>query len=164
VGRKNLTELNSSVYGARLSRLLLGLGRIFGVLAADPLGHAPEVTQFRIADHASSNLLFDHDGSCRELLDIAVMELVLIRQPGTKLTAPEETREDEYRVHPVFSPFFVFPSGRKRRITVSCDQLLLLTTDTRGAIRRVLRQVGRTNDEPVPESLAGYEELVGSAD
>src|SRR5205823_5327080 len=46
-GQKNLRELEGlSLSGAKLTRLLLGLGRIFQVMAEDPIGHTPEVNQF----------------------------------------------------------------------------------------------------------------------
>ena len=41
IGRKNLAELEGvSVDGAQLTKLLLGLGRIFEVLAQRPYHHA----------------------------------------------------------------------------------------------------------------------------
>ena len=48
-GRANLTELEGmSVRGAQLTKVLLGLGRVFGIMAASPEGHAPEVNQFEV--------------------------------------------------------------------------------------------------------------------
>ena len=47
VGQKNLTELEGlSVQGARLTKLLLGLGRIFQVMAEHPAGHAQKSISF----------------------------------------------------------------------------------------------------------------------
>jgi len=47
VGAMNLSELEGlSVSGAKLTKLLLALGRIFQQFAADPFGHAPELNQF----------------------------------------------------------------------------------------------------------------------
>src|SRR5690606_22997863 len=50
VGRKNLEALEGlDVEGAKLTKLLLGLGRIFQVMAADPIQHTPEVTQVQLS-------------------------------------------------------------------------------------------------------------------
>ena len=48
IGRANLTELEGmSVRGAQLTKFLLGLGRVFGIMASSPEGHAPEVTSLK---------------------------------------------------------------------------------------------------------------------
>jgi len=45
VGMKNVAELEGlSVQGAQLTKLVLGLGRVFQVLAYRPEGHSPEQT------------------------------------------------------------------------------------------------------------------------
>ena len=55
VGRKNLNELEGiGVEGAKLTKLLLGLGRVFEVLAEHPVDHAPEINQFSLAASESS--------------------------------------------------------------------------------------------------------------
>ena len=51
VGKQNLSELEGlSVHGAQLTKLLLGLGRVFQTMASEAAGHTPEVTQFRISN------------------------------------------------------------------------------------------------------------------
>ena len=77
-GRANLTELEGmSVHGARLTKLLLSLGRIFGVMAASPEGHAPEVNQFEVV-RSSGEATQEDETSV--LLTAAVMHLALARR------------------------------------------------------------------------------------
>ena len=83
VGRTNLTELEGlSVHGAQLAKLLLGLGRILGIMAASPEGHTPEVTQFQVVRHPGE---FNKQDEANELLTAAVMHLTLARHSGSKL-------------------------------------------------------------------------------
>ena len=59
VGARALKELEGvSIYGAQLTKLVLGLGRVFGVLASDAEGHTPEVNQFYL-DPRSGTLHID---------------------------------------------------------------------------------------------------------
>jgi hypothetical protein len=164
VGRQNLLELSGSVDGARLARLLLGLGRVFGVLAEEPLGHTPEATQFKLPEKTGQTELVDEGPEAEALLTSAVMELVVIRTYSTKATSQAEPRDYEYRVHPVYSPFFLFPSGRKRRITITQHELLALAVDTRRGVRQVIRRLQRDGDSPLAEHLAVYKDFYGDAD
>lgn len=157
VGRQAVLQLSSAVDGARLTRLVLGLGRVFGVLAADPTGHTPEVTQFKIAEPGTQTSLLASEEQCTDLLNEAVMELVLLRQYGTKLTSNIEPREFEYRVHPIFSPFFVIPPGKKRRMQLRAYEVLELASDTRSAIRNILQRLDRLH----PTSLADQMDVFG---
>src|SRR5439155_14896903 len=112
VGNKNLDELQGlSVHGAHLTKLLLGLGRVFGVMASDPVGHAPEVNQFHLKDNGH-----DNPERINELLNAAVMHLALIRLTGSKPRDDADTRECDYMIHPVFSSFFVFSYRKKRKM------------------------------------------------
>jgi hypothetical protein len=163
VGRKNLTELNANREGARLFKLLLGLGRVFGVLALDPDGHAPEITQFTINERSSTQSpLFDTE-KVEDLIEIAIMELVLVRQPGTKL-GDFETRDYEYRIHPVYSPFFAMPAGRKRRIGMRPNQILQLAESPKTGVASILRRLKRDVSEPLPDQLVTYSEVLLDGD
>ena len=54
-GNKNLRDLEGlALSGARLTKLLLGLGRIFQVMASEPFGHTPEVNQFNLRESTNN--------------------------------------------------------------------------------------------------------------
>ena len=152
VGRKNLSELEGlSVEGARLTKLLLGLGRVFQVLAEDPGGHAPEVNQFHMREDPSSDVL---DERANEILRHAVMHLALVRFPGSKLMDERDTRAYDYMIHPVFAPFFAFSHRKKRKLQLSSSQVMQLIERPGFGIREVLSQNNRAdNIVPLPDQL-----------
>ena len=93
-GRANLTELEGmSVYGAQLAKLLLSLGRVFGLMASSPEGHAPEVNQFQIVYDSGEEARQDE---ADRLLTAAVMHLALARRSGSKLGGEGATRDWDY--------------------------------------------------------------------
>lgn len=149
VGRKNLTELEGlSVHGAQLTKLLLSLGRVFEVLAQNPLNHAPEVTQFHLPDDAPL-------GTAEPILTAAVMHLALVRSVSSKRSRQTDfdLKSYDYAIHPIFSPFFVFSHRRKRKMRLSPHQILGLVNEPRAAIRQILRQHNQQDDAPLPEQL-----------
>ncbi|WP_431778488.1 ORC-CDC6 family AAA ATPase [Microbacterium aurantiacum] len=155
VGQRAVFELAGlHVRGTELLRLVLSLGRIFGVLAAFPHGHTPEVTQFRVDWQESS----DAD-SLRELLEAGVMHDALISFPGDKNSARSgQPKEHDYQLHPLFAPFFAYSYRRKRRITLGATDLLRLSTvNPQGTISKVLRRNARNPGSALPEQL----ELLG---
>ncbi|ADV80958.1 hypothetical protein AciPR4_0117 [Terriglobus saanensis SP1PR4] len=153
VGKKNLSELEGlSVSGAQLTKLLLGLGRVFGQMAEDSTGHAPEINQFRLGTENGEDEIPLDLTRVNALLDSAVMHLALVRLGGTKPGSDGDTREWDYMVHPIFSAFFVFSYRKKRRATLSPDDLLGLVDKPRETIREILHRHHRT-EEPLPEQL-----------
>jgi hypothetical protein len=158
VGRKNLAELEGvSVDGARLTKLVLGLGRVFQVLALDPIGHAPEVIEFELGAEGQ-----DPSGGVApevdELLKLAVSHLALLRRPGTKLSsATNDTRDFDYRLHPVFSAFFEFSHRQKRKLTLFEGEIEGLISRPSETIPRILGRHGRSIDEPLPTQLGIFE-------
>jgi hypothetical protein len=83
-GNKNLRELEGlALSGAKLTRLLLGLGRVFQIMAANPIGHTPEVNQFHLS---SANGDPEVRRRVEELLTEGVMHLALKRYRGSKLS------------------------------------------------------------------------------
>ena len=114
IGQRNLQELEGvSLQGARLTKLLLGLGRVFQVMAEDPIGHTPEVTQFCLdADVGGGTRTEKLDG----LITEGIMHLALLRYPGSKLQGATEVRQVDYAIHPIFAAFFGFSYRRKRKI------------------------------------------------
>jgi len=159
VGERTLLQLQGlAVEGADLTRLVLAIGRIFGVMARNPHGHAPEVTQFRVTGLSSS-------GSASSLLDAGVMHLALLHFPGDKMAAVSgETKDFDYQLHPIFSPFFVYSHRRKRRFVLSARELLSLSKDARTTIRSILARNARSDDADtryLPEQLTLFAEFYG---
>jgi hypothetical protein len=147
IGKKNLLQLEGlSVHGAYLTKLILGLGRIFETMAADAFGHSPEVTQFYLSDTTIPS-------EVKQLLESAVMHSALLRSPGNKLTASNDTREFDYSVHPIFSAFFVFSYRRKRKMALTSDDLLGLVKSHRKTIKDVLARTQRDDSLPLPDQL-----------
>lgn len=156
VGRKNLEELEGvDVDGAKLTKLLLGLGRIFQVMAADPLGHSPEVNQFQLGESPSSGPIVDR---ATTLIRSAVNHLAILRLVGSKPSDIGDTKDSDYAVHPIFSAFFVFSYRRKRKMTLSCEQIVSLVEKPKGAIQEVLSNNGRSEDEELPEQMNLFED------
>lgn len=154
VGRTNLTELEGlSVKGAKLTKLLLGLGRIFGVMAESPEGHAPEVNQFEMVKGSKAVDL----NEVNDLLTAAVMHLALIRWSGSKPADEGDTRDWDYMVHPIYAPFFNFSYRRKRKLKLTSFQLLEIVSSPKQAIKTILAASNRTTDEPLPEQLRLFE-------
>ena len=155
IGRTNLTELEGmSVHGAQLTKFLLGLGRVFEIMAATPEGHAPEVNQFEVVDTSGTPTQKQESDA---LLDAAVMHLALSRRSGSKLAGQGETRDWDYMIYPIFAPFFNFSYRRKRKMNLAPDQILALVATPGPAIRRILAGSSRTPDEPLPEQLRLFE-------
>ena len=155
IGRRNLTELEGlSVHGAQLAKLLLSLGRILGIMAASPEGHAPEVNQFEVVGGPGGSAQQD---DADMLLDAAVMHLALARHSGSKLTSVSETRDWDYTIYPIFAPFFNFSHRRKRKMRLTPDQVLALVRSPNPTISQVLADKNRTLEENLPEQLRLFE-------
>jgi hypothetical protein len=151
VGRKNLSELEGlSVEGARLTKLLLSLGRVFQVLAESPAGHTPEANQFHLHEETATDAI---DDMASELLKQAVMHLALVRFSGSKPLDERDTRDYDYMVHPVFAPFFVFSHRKKRKIKLTSTQLLNLINKPRDAIKETLEKNNRVESDALPDQL-----------
>lgn len=159
VGSRNLRQLQGlAVEGADLTRLVLSLGRIFGVMATEPHGHTPEVNQFRVLG-ASSN------GAAQKLLDAGVMHLALLRFPSDKMASVSgEIKDFDYQLHPIYAPFFVYSYRRKRRFNLEADELLQLSKEPARTITQILTRNQRSLDpdsRPLPEQLTLFSEFFG---
>ncbi len=153
VGARALKELEGvSIYGAQLTKLVLGLGRVFSVMASDAEGHTPEVNQFFFDPS-----LVDSTDEQEGLLRAAVMHLALVRKPGTKLMEPAATQDYDYWLHPVFAPFFIYSHRRKRKIQLNMELLEGLVHRPRSTIRYILSSTNRSADEELPEQLRMFE-------
>ncbi|MEJ6551178.1 MULTISPECIES: hypothetical protein [Psychrobacter] len=153
VGKKNLSELEGlSVEGAKLTKLLLSLGRIFGVLASKPLNQTPEANQFQIRFKA------EDEESINKIIRQAIMHLALIRHSGNKLTEENSTKDYDYMIHPIFSAFFVFSYRKKRKITLNSNDLLSLVYRPHEGIKKVLES--NRSQEPsldLPDQMQLFE-------
>lgn len=158
IGLRILRQLpGMAAQGAQLAKLVLGLGRVFQVMASQPEGHTPEISQFRTESNPSAQ--------AKELLDAAVMHLALVRFPGDKRAASSgETRDWHYMLHPIFAPYFVYSHRRKRRMTVSSSDLVALTKNPSPTIEKILLKHSRNEKaEPLPEQLDLFEGFYGVA-
>ena len=150
-GQRNLRELEGlSLNGAKLTRLLLSLGRIFQVMAEDPIGHTPEVTQFYLNVDINDSALRDRT---EDLLTDGIMHLALLRYPGSKLQQQTNVRQFDYMIHPIFSAFFGYSYRRKRKIELSDQDILNLVDQPSIAIKEILERQNRTLDIDLPEQM-----------
>ncbi len=156
VGLSYLRELEGvSTQGGSLAKLLLGLGRVFQLLAANPIGGKPECNQFEItvAPHQGSG-----DTQAEALLTEAVMHLALTRTPGTKLTTETDIRSWDYAPHPIFAPYFGFSHRRKRKMSVSEHDLIALTYQPQDTIKKILGRRSSLANEALPAQMSMFDE------
>lgn len=167
VGRKNLSELEGlSVHGGQLTKLVLGLGRVFQVMAANLEGHTPEVNQFRLVETSEPK---QNEGGAawvstdvEKLLNGAVMHLALLRFPGSKLSDEADTLEYDYMLHPIFSALFVISYRRKRKMAISEELLKGLVLEPKASIRQLLAATDRDLEEALPEQLSLFGAYYGA--
>jgi hypothetical protein len=167
VAQRNLVELEGlSLIGPRLTRLAVSLGRLFQLMAADPAGHTPEVTQFRLSDEHVKwqaaedlpdprSLVLDDESDVYGLLVEGITHLALRRLPGTKLSGTL-TRQDDYMLHPIFVPIFGYSYRQKRKMTLTDEQLLRLVASPAQAIQEILGKTGRDaadEEEELPDQM-----------
>jgi len=136
--------------GSEIMRLTLGLGRVFGVMAHDPHGHTPEVTQFRVDRSAVDDLKH-----LDELLAAAVMHGAIVTFPGDKNSARSgNTKEHDYQIHPIFAAFFAYSYRSKRRIMLNGSEVLSLASSApQGTVSKVLRRNARNPSSDLPPQL-----------
>lgn len=162
-GQKNLQELEGlTIYGAKLTHMLLGLGRIFQVMAEDPIGHTPEVNEFKIERDADGERAQDEDKQVADLLQAAVMHLALLRYSASKLREDSDIKQWDFAVHPIFAAFFGFSHRKKRKISLSQEEMLMLVSDTSAGVKTILQRQNRTEPEELPDQLQLFEAVYGS--
>lgn len=153
VGESNIEELegidvDGVPEGARIVRLLMGLGRIFEIFAADPFGHAPEINQFWIPDLEDDCIGDQNRVEIERVLRAGVMHLALDRSASNKLGSHEpRVFNGIYSVHPIFSAYFQYSHRKKRKMKLSVDDILGLINNQRAVIDRVLRRHNRVEVE-----------------
>jgi len=125
-------------------------------MAEDPLGHTPEVNQFFISDDgAISDSL---RAEVETVLTAGVMNLALLRYPGSKLQEASDVRQYDYALHPIFSPFFGFSHRRKRKILLSSEDLMLCVKSPKDGVQSILKKQNRNRQSGIPEQMALFEE------
>jgi hypothetical protein len=155
-GRKNVFELEGFREGALLVKLMIGLGRLFQIMARRPEGHSPEQNQFALT--AGDRL----DDKTEALLRNAVMHSALVRGIANKLNHAD-ARSYDYSLHPIFSAFFGISHRRKRKIIISPQDLLLLVQEPGRGVRQLLSKEHDDQGEPLPEQLKLFEAYLDDA-
>lgn len=144
VARERLEELEGlSADGTNLTQLVMGLGKIFGTMAVQAEGHAPEVTQFRLTSNTST----DDETRSKDLLRDGVMLLALRRFPGTKPTGKDDIRQYDYMLYPLFSALFDFSLRKKRRTELSPADIVGLVERQRQTVVTILARSNRKPDD-----------------
>ena len=157
VGERRLNQLEGLAdHGVQLKRLVLAIGKVFFELAREPLGKTPEVTSFILSGKA------DDIATVINMLSEGVGHLAFEAEPATKLTSRAETREDEYRLHRIFSAFFEISHRKKRRMTFDAKDLIAVLGDRPArAISSMLENKTQADDEDLPEQLALFSAFYG---
>ena len=156
VGRKNLMELEGLwKNGAQLTKLLLGFGKIFNVLAREGAANRPEVNQFTFDKPVS-------DKECEDIITAAVMNLAIVRLPGNKLTNESDTRDYLYTIHPIFAPYFIFSYRKKRKMTISEKDFLGIISNPKKTIPEILSrnkvQIEDVENDTNPKQLTIFKD------
>ncbi|MDR2411041.1 MAG: hypothetical protein LBE13_23425 [Bacteroidales bacterium] len=154
VGLKNLKELEGLCKnGTQLVKLLLGFGRIFGVLISEGDKVSPEINQISIKGEIRQETV--------ELLRDAVMYLAFVRIPGNKLRDDSATRDFMYAIHPIYAPYFVFSYRKKRVMEISENEFLDIISKPEETIGKILKKrdifVGKIKE--LPEQLTLFREF-----
>lgn len=157
VGERRLNQLEGLAdHGVQLKRLVLAIGKVFFELAREPLGKTPEVTSFILSGKANEI------SKVSDMLGEGVGHLAFEVEPATKLTSKAETREDEYRLHRIFSAFFEISHRKKRRMTFDAQNLISVLGDHPGlAISSMLDNKPQVDEEELPEQLALFSTFYG---
>lgn len=150
VGERRLNQLEGLAdYGVQLKRLVLAVGKIFFERARSPEGKTPEVISFVLGGSV------DKIQQLTRFLADGVAHLAFEVSPRTKATTNSELRDDEYRLHPIFSAFFEISHRRKRRMTLDAANLLAVLEDSPGkAISALLDGNKQSPEQELPEQLA----------
>jgi hypothetical protein len=155
VGQNRLQQLEGvSGSGVRLKRLVLGIGRVFFERSRME-GTAPEQTRFTLSGDATSV------NEVVALLEDGVGHLAFEASPRTMRTSIGEPRDNEYRLHPIFSAFFDISYRKKRRVTFDARDLLEVIVNPSVGIAKLLdAPLGDVED--LPEQMALFVPFFGN--
>ena len=160
VGTRRINQLEGlAENGVKLKRLVLGIGRVFFEFARSPTSKTPEVTSFVLTGESHSQQ------KIRSLLSDGVGHLAFAVSPRTKETGIE-IKDDEYRIHPIFSAYFVVSHRKKRRKIFDAADLLEVISNPARGMDKLLGGIGVSDDDELPEQLAFFSAFYegGSAD
>lgn len=131
VGWKNLTELEGScMIGVQLTQLVQSIGTVFKRLAKDGDKTAPEIDQFDIDGEINER--------AREILQLGVMNLALVRMPSNKLSGLKSLKDFQYQLHPIFAPYFDYSFRKKRKMTLTEKEFLNCIDNPHKAVADIL--------------------------
>lgn len=155
VGTRRINQLEGlAENGVKLKRLVLGIGRVFFEFARTPTSKTPEVTSF-VLNGKGNDIQKIH-----ALLSDGVGHLAFAVSPRTKETGLE-IKDNEYRIHPIFSAYFVISHRKKRRKIFDAADLLTIISDPTKGIDKLLGGAKTTEDEELPEQLAFFSAFYG---
>ena len=158
VGKRRLDQLEGlSEHGSEIKRLVLALGKVFFEFARDPVGKSPERNSFVLGgepDARTKALLLLQEG-----VSILAFEVT----PRTKATTQREMRDDEFRLHPIFAPFFEYSHRRKRRCTFPAETLLEVLRNPAHALAQLIGHAP-TEVEELPQQLAMFTSFYEAAE
>jgi len=150
--------------GIQASKFALAMGRIFQLLASQPIGHAPEINQFGFGKDCFSDTEFEV--RLNTMLNSGVMHLAFVQFKSNK-TASEsvEIRRYDYRLHPVMSPFFGFSYRSKRKLDLNSKEeidglMQCEATSIAGVLRRHNRDL-KSEVSELPDQLTIFGNLIG---
>lgn len=156
VGKRRLDQLEGlSEHGSSIKRFVLALGKVFFEFARDPVGRTPEQNAFVISGEISAQ------EQILPLLHEGVADLAFEVTPKTKATTQSEMRDDEFRLHPIFAPFFEFSHRRKRRIVIQAETLLDVLRHPSRAIAGLLGKTPPVAVEELPQQIALFSSFYG---
>ena len=160
VGLNYLRELEGvTARGSHLSKLILGFGRYFQILASNPIGVSPECNHFHIGGEGDLNKIGERQET-EQLLTEAVMHLALVRSPGTKLATESDTHEWDYSPHPIFAPYFSYSTRRKRKTRISDSDLISMSRAPQQTIKKLLGEKRQhLADDNLPEQMSIFDEF-----
>ncbi|RNL61879.1 ORC-CDC6 family AAA ATPase [Zhongshania marina] len=152
VGKRRLEQIEGlAEQGVKLKRLILGIGKVFFELARSPANRSPEVVSFVVT---GSN---EEIEKISALLQDGVGHLAFEVFTRTKNTSKLEVKDEEFRLHRIFSGFFEISHRKKRRATFKAKDLLAVVEGKpTAAISALLSDQDATSQEELPEQLAFF--------
>lgn len=150
VGSARLSQLEGlAEHGVQLKRLVLAIGKVFFELARTSNGRSPEITSFVLSGPEEDIRRIS------SLLSEGVGHLAFEVETRTKATSTSEMKDEEYRLHRIFSAFFEISHRKKRRMTFPAKELLAVLEDRPArAISALLGSQTETEEDSLPDQLA----------
>lgn len=152
VGKRRLDQLEGLAdHGVQLKRLVLAIGKVFFEFARNPANRTPEVNSFVITGNTE-----DIERLMPLLID-GVGHLAFEQATRTKNTSNLEIRDDEFRLHRIFSGFFEISYRKKRRTSFKAVDLLeVVEGKPTNAIASLLKDQPISEYDDLPEQMAFF--------